>query len=194
MTKEILTDEHIRQDVLGNEVKKARTNDNKTLVWVMPIIAVAILAGVFVSWVWGVLIGLLSIIPIVLYFKQNQADNDVIFEVEHDGELIVEIDTLSHIDKELIYEPHTHRSFSGRTHTDYSKYVTVFYFDHGKWRIPETETLYAWSKEMYISPEGLDNTAVPGNRFYIVRRKGEAEIAYAYNTKFFEYKGKYNLS
>ena len=70
----------------------------------------------------------------------------------------------------------------------------VFYFENGKWRIPETGTLYAWSKEMYISPEGLDNTSVPGNQFYIVRRRGEAEIAYAYNKKFFEYKGKYNLS
>ena len=91
MTKEILTDEHIRQDVLGNEVKKASANDNQTLIWVMPIIAVAILAGVLVSWILGVLIGLLIIVPIVLYFKQNKADNDVIFEVEHDGELIVEI-------------------------------------------------------------------------------------------------------
>ena len=71
MTKEILTDEHIRQDVLGNEVKKASANDNQTLIWVMPIIAVAILAGVLVSWILGVLIGLLIIVLAVVFVLIN---------------------------------------------------------------------------------------------------------------------------
>lgn len=193
MTKEILTDEQIRQDVLGNEMKKATANDNKTLVWVAPIIVAGLVVGVLVSLILGVLIGLVAIVPIVLYFKQNKADNDVVFEVKHDGELIVEIDTLSHIDKETVYEPHTHRSLSGGSNTDYTKTVTVFYFNNGKWRVPETRTLYAWSKEMYISPQGLDNTSLRGDKFYIVRRQGDAEIAYAYNTKFFEYRGKCNV-
>ena len=58
----------------------------------------------------------------------------------------------------------------------------------------ETEKLYAWSRDMYISPQGLENTSLQGDEFYLVTRKGEAEVAYAYNKKFFEYKGKYNLS
>ena len=189
MTKEILTDERIRQDVLGNEVKKAKGNDKKTLVWVMPITVAAILAGAYVHVLLGVAVGLFAIIPIYLYFKQNREDSDTIFEVEHGGELIVEIDTLSHITTETIYEPHTVGTF-GRRHTQYSKTVTVFEFHNAKWRVPEVEKLYAWSKEMYISPKGLENTSLRGDKFYIVRRLGDAEVAYAYHTKFFTYNGK----
>ncbi len=189
MTKEILTDEKIRQDVLGNEVKKANVNDNKTLVWIMPIAVAAILAGVYVHVLFGVAIGLLVIFPIYLYFKQNREDNDTIFEVQHDGKLIVEIDTLSHITTETVYEPHS-VGYAGRRHTQYHKTVTVFVFHNGTWRVPETEKLYAWSKEMYISPKGLENTSLQGDKFYIVRRLGNAEVAYVYNTKFFTYNGK----
>ena len=102
MTKEILTDEMIRQDVLGNEVKKADTNDDKTLVWVMPLGVAAILAGVLVHVLLGIAVGLLAIIPIYLYVKQNREDQDVICEVQHGGEFIVEIDTLSHITTETV--------------------------------------------------------------------------------------------
>ncbi len=191
MTKEILTDEAIRRDVLGYEVKKAKNNDNKTLVWVMPIAAAALAAGIYVHVLLGVVVGLLAIIPIVLYFKQNQVDNDVVFEVEHDCEFVVEIDTLSHIDQETVYEPHVQRSYTrGGNRMHYTKSVTVFKFYNSEWRVPETEKLYAWSKEMYISPQGLQNTALRGDKFYVVRRKGASEVAYAYNTKFFDYKGK----
>ena len=189
MTKEILTDERIRQDVLGNEVKKAKGNDKKTLVWVMPITVAAILAGAYVHVLLGVAVGLFAIIPIYLYFKQNREDSDTIFEVEHGAEFIVEIDTLSHITTETIYEPHTVGGF-GRSHTQYSKTVTIFEFHNAKWRVPEAEKLYTWSKEMYISPKGLENTSLRGDKFYIVRRLGNAEVAYAYHTKFFTYNGK----
>ena len=189
MTKEILTDERIRQDVLGNEVKKAKGNDNKTLVWVMPIAVAAILAGVYVHVLLGVAVGLLAIIPIYLYFKQNREDSDTVFEVEHGAEFIVEIDTLSHITTETIYEPHTVH-VGTRTSTHYTKTVTIFEFHNAKWRVPEVEKLYAWSKEMYISPKGLENTSLRGDKFYIVRRLGDAEVAYAYHTKFFTYNGK----
>ena len=189
MTKVILTDEAIRRDVLGNEVKKAKNNDNKTLVWVMPIAVAAILAGVYVHVLLGVAVGLLAIIPIYLYFKQNREDSDTVFEVEHGAEFIVEIDTLSHITTETIYEPHTVH-VGTRTSTHYTKTVTIFEFHNATWRVPEVEKLYAWSKEMYISPKGLENTSLRGDKFYIVRRLGNAEVAYVYNTKFFTYNGK----
>ncbi len=189
MTKVILTDEAIRRDVLGNEVKKAKNNDNKTLVWVMPIAVAAILAGVYVHVLLGVAVGLLAIIPIYLYFKQNREDSDTVFEVEHGAEFIVEIDTLSHITTETIYEPHTVH-VGTRISTHYTKTVTIFEFHNATWRVPEVEKLYAWSKEMYISPKGLENTSLRGDKFYIVRRLGNAEVAYVYNTKFFTYNGK----
>jgi hypothetical protein len=189
MTKEILTDEMSMQDVLGNEVKKAKGNDNKTLVWVMPIAVAAILAGVYVHVLLGVAVGLLAIIPIYLYFKQNREDSDTVFEVEHGAEFIVEIDTLSHIATETIYEPHTVH-VGTRTSTHYTKTVTIFEFHNATWRVPDVEKLYAWSKEMYISPKGLENTSLRGDKFYIVRRLGNAEVAYVYNTKFFTYNGK----
>ena len=191
MTKETLTDEFIRQDVLGNEVKKAKANDDKSLVWVAPIAVAALAAGYFVHVLLGVLIGLVAIVPIYFYFKQNKEDADVVFDVEHDCEFVVEIDTLSHIDKQTVYEPHTHRSYTrvGRSHIDYTKTVTVLKFHNAEWRVPETEKLYPWSKEMYISPQGLENTALRGDKFYVVRRKGCPEVAYAYNMKFFTYKG-----
>ena len=190
MTKETLTDEAIRYDVLGNEVKKAKTNDYKSLVWVAPIMVAALAVGYFVHVLLGLLIGLGAIVPIYFYFKQNKADAGVIFQVEHDCEFVVEIDTLSHIDQETVYEPHVHHNtLSAGSDMHYTKTVTVLKFYNAQWRVPETEKLYAWSKEMYISPQGLQNTALRGDKFYVVRRKGEAEVAFAYNMKFFTYRG-----
>ena len=193
MKKEILTDEVIRRDILKHEVQKAETNDKKTLVWVMPILAVALLAGFVVSWLLAVPIALLAIIPIALYIKQNVKDAEITRSVRNDGEFSISTDVLSHIAKdEPVYEPHQHIFGGSRTH--YVKYVTYFYFEHAKWRVPEVEKLYAWSRDMYISPQGLENTSLQGDEFYLVTRKGEAEVAYAYNRKFFEYQGSHTVS
>ena len=194
MTKEILTDDIIRQDILVHEVKKANTNDKKTLVWIGPITAAALVAGYLVSWVLGVLIALLAIIPVVMYFKQEKEDVQILEQVTHGGEFTVCTDVLSHIGQETVYEPHVHTNIGSSYKTHYTKTVKVYFFHNAKWRVPETDTLYAWSKEMYISPQGLDNTSLRGDEFYLVTRLGEAEVAYAYNKKFFEYKGNHTVS
>ena len=194
MKKETLTDDIIRQDILVHEVKKAKTNDKKTLVWIGPISAAALVAGYLVSWALGALIALLIIIPVVLYFKQEKEDEEIVESVTSGGEFTICTDVPSHIGQETVYEPHYHHNNIGRNKTHYTKAVTVYFFDNAKWRVPETDKLYAWSKEMYISPQGLDNTSLRGDEFYLVTRLGESEVAYAYNRKFFEYKGNHTVS
>ncbi len=56
----------------------------------------------------------------------------------------------------------------------------------GKYEIPK-RTHYAWSKLYAMSDEGLYNTAISGDTFYIVTVDGKHPLV-VYNTKLFEYK------
>lgn len=68
----------------------------------------------------------------------------------------------------------------------YEKRLTL-YFSSGEWDVPR-ET-YTWSNELHMSMDGINHTSLAGETFYVVRIEKTGEIVYAYNQKFFSYRG-----
>ena len=48
---------------------------------------------------------------------------------------------------------------------------------------------YTWSKTFYMSGQGIENTSLVGDEFYLVILHSTQEICAVYNTKFFVYEG-----
>ena len=77
-----------------------------------------------------------------------------------------------------------------------SPYNYIFTFSVGEWAVipsnfsyrfnVNTRHLYSWSKEMAMTFEGIYNTSVSGDEFYIVVDGVTQNILCAYNTKFFK--------
>ncbi len=64
-------------------------------------------------------------------------------------------------------------------------FTPIMYFSHGSWCVLD-DTYYRWSKEFNLSKEGIKNTSIVGDEFYIATCRGASEIGCAYNKKFFE--------
>ena len=94
----------------------------------------------------------------------------------------VSVEKLSYITEETIYEPWVgfRRSHSYKT-------VTMFGFYSGvKFRLwPHKH--YSWSLTYRLSPQGMQNTSLQDDLFYLVTLKGEPDVACIYNQKFFHF-------
>lgn len=186
MKKELLTTDNIKHDLLisirSNYVNKSEWRLTSSFA----ITLFAITTGIFLKNIW---IGLAIFAPAVYLavryiiaekkFKSKvRAAEDAVDREE----FIISLETLEKVREETIYEPHTY----GGKHRS-TKDFYFFYFTSGiKWRMPRIAKHYEWSKEYYISSEGLNNTSVSGNEFYFVKLESEPKVSYVYNTKFFE--------
>lgn len=103
-------------------------------------------------------------------------------------EFTVMIEKLSNISKETLYEPHYGR-VAGNSRVRTTSEATFLWFGPLKWRIFGSINHYAWSKEFYLSGEGVFNTSVEGNEFFVVTNNFNNQIGVVYNTKFFDWKG-----
>ena len=187
MKKERLTIDNIKHDLLisinENYTNKADWRFSISL----PIAILAIFAVIFLENIWiGLLIFSFAAYQMVRYIIAEKKFKNQI-KIAKDAvmreEFIVSIETLEKVREETIYEPHIH----GR-HTHSTKDVYFFYFvSEIKWRMPEILKHYKWSKDYYISSEGLFNTSVVGNEFYFIKLEADPKVAYIYNTKFFEF-------
>ncbi len=201
MHKETLTLFNIKHDLYKVASFKISNASDWRFAYIFPFTLLAIVIGVFTK---SILIGLLifsvAAYHIVLYipscreyFRQKKA----IKEALDRGDISISVERLSHIGIESIYEPH----MAFRRVRDI-KDVTFYYFVSGtRWRLPEvykrymsgtrwrlTEVYkhYGWSKEYYLSNEGLANISVEGNEFYYISLRGEYDIAYIYPCKIFQ--------
>ena len=194
MKKEILTKENIKHDLLisikANYSNKADWRFSISL----PLAILAILSGILLKNIWiGLLIFSFAAYQMVRYIiaekkfnAQIKAAKDAVMRED----FIVSIETLDKVREETIYEPHVH-GYGSHVHTRHAHTTNDVYFFYFrseiKWRMPEIRRHYAWSKDYYISSEGLNNTSVSGNEFYFIRLESDPKIAYIYNTKFFEF-------
>ena len=122
-------------------------------------------------------------------YREYATRRNAIMSAISRADISVSLVRFSHISEEIIYEPHRHGvSRKGRTHL--TKTVKYFCFDSGlRWRVPPVSTHYAWSKDYYISTQGLDNISVPGNEFYFISLQGYPDISYIYPCKQFVFEG-----
>lgn len=195
MKKEILTKENIIKDLL--RVEKIRRNIRHEVRFYVyaPCIAIAILIFLlWRNWLFSIpfaVVAIYHIIRLIIELRELNARRAAIIN----GDFAVSSDTLTHIAEELALEPNIRMynfALGYLRRSSVSKDITVLYFRGGSWRLYEKNEFpnrgrhYHWSKEFAMSTEGLLNTSVEGNEFYVVTFEGE--IVYAYNDKFFEYK------
>lgn len=107
------------------------------------------------------------------------------------GELLITVERLERIRTETVYEPHRDRWSYAVSEASF------YYFASGKrWRriCPKHCTVwrrlpvpyYRWSRELPLSPMGLDNISLEGDEFLYVCLRDEPRVACIYPMKFFE--------
>lgn len=191
MKKEKLTLESIKKDFEKIVAWQIDVKSEAHLVYIIPILVLAIIAGVLVHVVLGVVISLFAAYPIIRLIsdeRDNRRYRRTILDLVDRGDVSISVEKLSHISEQTVYEPHRHTK---RTHL--TKEATFFYFEGGSsWRVPELYRHYEWSAELYFSTEGLCNVSLGGDEFYIVSVQGEHDVRYIYPRKFFELDGQLN--
>ena len=185
MQKETLTLSNIIKDMrIIADLHKFRESE-KYDVYIIPILMIALGVGFFLRLVWlAIAIGTLAIYPAICSirsFQKARTTKKTIDSIMSRGDISISVKALSHIATETIYEPHS----CGR-HSHATKTVLFFYFVAGRrWRVPEIFHHYEWSKEFYLTTEGLENISLPDDEFFYVSLQGYPDIAYIYPCKLF---------
>ncbi len=125
------------------------------------------------------LVCIYHIVRYVMEYKKYRQQKKAIFEMIDRGDICIYLEKFSHKSEEIVYEPHIHIY---RNHTHSSKPAEFFYFMSGRsWRIPERIFQhYKWSKDFYITSQGLFNISSMGDEFYYISLNGHYEISYIY--------------
>ena len=188
MKKEKLTLESIKKDFEKIVSWQIVVKSEAHLVYIIPILALAIIAGILVHVLLGIVISLFAVYPIIRLVSEvrdNGRHRRAILDLVDRGDVSISVEKLSHIAEQTVYEPHRHYRRTRST-----KEATVFYFEGGSsWRVPEVYRHYEWSTECYFSTAGLCNVSLGGDEFYIVSVQGEHDVRYIYPRKFFELDG-----
>ena len=185
MQKEMLTMQGIKQD-LGRIVRFHISNKSDwRATYIVPCTLGAIIVGVLLKNIWIALlifsVAAYHIVHYVREYREYRAQKNAIKGALERGDVSISVARLSHIAREIIYEPH----LAGR-HMHKTKEVTFYYFEGGaRWREPCFGTHYAWSRELSLTSKGLDNISVQGDEFFYVSLQGYADIVYVYPCKLF---------
>jgi hypothetical protein len=184
--KEMLTMAGITEDLRKVAWFKLSRLEDWRMSYIIPIAGLALFVGIyFKKIVIALLIFSIAAYHIVKYIREAieyVTQKKALAALVDRGDISISIEKFSHIADETIYEPHT----TGRGHTNNYRDVKMFYFESGvSWRM-QSYWHYEWSKEYYLSAEGLINTSVGGNEFFYITLKGEHDISYIYPCKLFE--------
>ncbi len=192
MTKDVLTLDNVKRDlrhVIWHQ-------DSVQSDWRFVFIAPALLCPVFLYFWLNTFIFALIGVPLALYhivrytaeLKALNAKWDALLKAADRGDVYVSLETLSHISSESSYNTGVLGSDNGTLNE-----AKFYYFESGRcWQDPMIRGRgvyfphYEWSREFKLSPNGLYNTSVKGNEFYMINLQSSYDIAYIYPTKFFE--------
>ncbi|MBE6641155.1 MAG: hypothetical protein E7619_06175 [Ruminococcaceae bacterium] len=185
MHKVQLTEEIIRKDAvryLHWKVDKKEHVLDMDAQFMLPLVLAPFLWIMF-GWVFGVICIAVAVYMFIPYLKSRKRlkkeddwADDVKFQISREK--------LVSVFSEDVYEPHYYGSGRNRVRDNY-KTVYMLCFGVGEWRIPEEN--YPWAKDLRMTANGVENTSLPGDEFWVVRVNGGGEICVAYNTKFFKY-------
>ncbi len=186
MKKETLLLSNITQDLKIVIKEKIGNTTDWRFSYIIPITLISVALGIVLKNVWLPLlifsVAAYHIVRYIVEFKTQSIKKKAVMEVIGREDISISVVRLSHISSETIYEPH--RVFRRANAT---KTVTYYYFESGNhWRIPKVDKHYIWSKDYYISSQGLENISIQGDEFYFVSLQGYNDIAYIYPCKIFE--------
>lgn len=186
MTKETLTLDGIRKDLLKIVSEQMSNKEDWRLSFIAPIALLAIFFGILFKDIFiGLLIFSCSGYQIYRYAKEI-ADcvkkKKMLSLALARGDISISTETLSHIAEEAVLEPRV-----VARHRRSVKFIKVYYFEGGSsWRTILVDKHYSWSREHHITQWGLENISVKGNEFFVVRLQQHQNISYIYPCKLFE--------
>lgn len=185
MEKEKLTLDAIKMDLMKVADDQISNKADWRFSYIIPITLLAILIAVFFKNIFvGLLIFSFAVYHMVRYvmeYQKYKAKKTAILSLIKCGEISILTETLSHIANDTVYEPHQ----AGRKMRTI-KTVTFYHFNGGRcWRLPLFSKHYAWSRDFYVSSEGLENISIPGDEFFFVSLQEHPDIAYVYPCKSF---------
>ena len=191
MTKETLTLAGIIKDLKIVADSQIGNAHEWRMTYIMPSLMLAAMFGILLRnlWIVSPLIAFAAYhaVRYAMEYKDSRAKRKQITAILERGDICISKEQFSHVAKETVYEPHTSRlTPTSGTHAHLSKTVTSYYFlAGGSWRLPDVETHYEWSREHYISSDGLQNISLVGDEFFRISLKGNPEISYRYPCKLF---------
>ena len=187
MRKEVLTDNNISQDIIAFKKRHPR----KFLNIIEYLIAFLILSIIVIAvafkfhWIAGTLSLALPVIVAIIFIPRIRAahisENTVTC-----GEYTVIKDKLVNIAHETVVRKRRISPLYPNNNRYSVDEVEALYFSSRHWCIPRR--CYEWSSLYNMSGDGISNTSVIGDEFYLIILNETQEICVAYNTKFFEYK------
>ena len=186
MKKETLLLSNITNDLKAVVDSQIINIGNWRFSYIVPITLLSIIYGALLKNIWiSLLIFSVAAYHIVRYiigYRNCIIKKKTVKSAIDRTDVCITIEKLSHIATETIYEPH---NYGGRGNA--AKTVRYYYFESGcRWRVPDVDKHYRWSKDYYISSKGLENTSIQGDEFYFISLQGYQDIAYIYPCKNFE--------
>ncbi len=186
--KETIRLDNIKQDLRQVASSKFACMSEWRFVDIPPLTLIAILMGVasylLFEHVWmGLPVFLMAAYHIVQYIiacKRYIDEKRAIREVSKREDVCVSTERLSRVSIETIHEPHLR---GRRSHA--LKVVDFLNFHSCKrWRL-WGGSFYAWSKEYYMSADGIGNISIPEDEFFYVSLQHHPDIACVYPRKYF---------
>lgn len=188
--KETLTRDLIRNDLIKYE--KYRLSCKQSTSWdfgiffILLALAIGLFTGVFFGRTVGFILGGVALIPSVYHFIKIITLYKDSLHRRHmmiNGEFAISTSAFTRIGEDRVYEPHL-----GRRRFHYYRIVPFFFFEDVQWRVVQTVKHYEWSALYNMSYQGLQNTSIPGDEFYVVYLDRYGDVCYIYNKKLFELK------
>jgi len=179
MKKEELKLSNIKNDLKIVAFANMYKKKDATCSFCFGIAAIIFIGAIFFK---SILIGLLGVgsvgLGIFFAIRENKAYST--------NEKAIE-DMVEREDISIVIEKFSHVVEDVKQHGKYdTEYISTFYFMTGEhWIAPRIGNHYRWSKEYYISTQGLINISLREDEYYFVSVQGHHDIAYIYPCKFF---------
>ena len=175
--KELLTANEIKQDILAVIRETADTLLIDYLAYFIILLLITVFSSFLYRWIWIAPL-ICAVFVLVLYFyKANRCTQEK--TALANAAYTVDVQKLDSIRTET-------QARRGAGLQKYSYEETEFLcFSVGEWRIPDKN--YQWSDLYGMSRQGIVNTAITGDEFYVIISAKTHEILCAYPCKFFTY-------
>ena len=175
--KDLLTDANIKSDLLKVEKNNFSGITVLYTTLIVALVLLAALLSIFHLYI-GMIAAVAPLCTLIVYLYKCRCTLMRRKMIEHGG-YTVTVEKLCNVLDEEDTERNIRMNRSGT--------AWYLYFPSQKWYIPSRN--YLWSKRYHMSCEGVVNTSIVDDEFYVVLFNDTYDVGYAYPAKFFVWEG-----
>ncbi|MBQ8858303.1 MAG: hypothetical protein IJ012_00770 [Clostridia bacterium] len=148
--------------------------------WMLPFVFEGVRIGTAIL---SVAVAVYHLVRYILLYKAHRKKQKAVARIASRADIDVSVEQCGCVDTEWIYEP---RIFYSNRWRGNRKKVHFCYFASGKkWRIPFLLRHYEWSKECYLTDNGIINALSREGECFFVTLRVAPDVAYAYPAEIF---------